>query len=52
MASTWLMWLLIVEYALIALSAIWERNYLRALYYFGAICISVSILGLSAKGKG
>lgn len=52
MASTWLMWLLIVEYVAIAVAAIVERNYLRCLYYCGAIAISLAVLGMSAKGKG
>lgn len=52
MASTWLMYLLIAEYALIALAALWERNWLRTLYYVGAILISLSVLGMSHKAKG
>ncbi len=51
MTSTWLMYLLIAEYAAIALAAAWERNWLRACYYVGAILISISVLGMSRKGN-
>ena len=52
MTSTWLMVILIIEYAAIALAAAVERNWYRALYYSGAIAISFAVLGMTNKGKG
>jgi hypothetical protein len=40
---------LIVAYAVIALAAGWERNWPRALYFVGAIVISVAVLWMSGN---
>jgi len=41
--------LLIVAYAVIALFSCWERNWWRAVYYVGAIVISIAVLGMTAE---
>lgn len=46
-ASTWIMLALLVFYAVIMLLAAWERNWWRAMYFAGAIVISVSVLGMT-----
>ncbi len=51
MMSTRLMLALIAAYALIAGTAAYERNWYRALYFAGAILISVAVLGMTAKGS-
>ena len=52
MTSTWGMLALLVFYVAILVAALWERNWYRALYYLGAIIISVAVMGLSANGAG
>ncbi len=47
MMSTSGMVLLIASYGLIAAAAAWERNWWRALYFVGAILISVAVLGMT-----
>jgi len=47
--STWIMLILLVFYAVIMVSASIERNWWRALYYLGAIVISVAVLGMTRK---
>lgn len=49
MVSTWMMIVLAVEYALIVLAAVYERNWSRALYFIGAILITVAILWMGRK---
>ena len=49
MTSTWTMYALLVFYAAILLAALWERNYWRALYFVGAIVISIAVLGMTWK---
>lgn len=49
MTSTWIMYALLVFYAAILFAALYERNYWRALYFFGAIVISVAVLGMTNK---
>lgn len=43
------MYALLVFYLAILVAALFERNYWRALYWLGAIVISVSILGMTDK---
>ena len=50
MTSTWIMLLLIAEYAAITVSAACERNWWRALYYLAAGLITISVLGMTRKG--
>ena len=45
------MYVLLVFYSAILVAAIHERNWWRALYFVGAIVISVAVLGMTAKGK-
>lgn len=47
MTSTWTMYALLIFYAAILVAALWERNYWRALYFIGAIVISVAVLGMT-----
>jgi drug/metabolite transporter (DMT)-like permease len=47
--SNGIMYALLVFYMAIALAALWERNYWRALYFLGAIVISISVLGMTWK---
>lgn len=47
MMSTGLMLALIVIYAAITIAALWERNWPRALYFVGAIVISVAVLWMT-----
>lgn len=49
MASTWTMIVLLVFYAAITVMSLLEHNWWRALYYVGAIVISVSVLGMTQK---
>jgi len=42
--STKLMQFLISFYLIIMLTALYERNYVRALYWFGAICLTIAVL--------
>jgi drug/metabolite transporter (DMT)-like permease len=48
--STGLMLALIVAYAAIAVAALWEKNWPRALYFLGAIIISVAVLWMTDDG--
>ena len=52
MMSTPLMLGLIIAYAVIAATAAWERNYWRAMYFVGAMVISVAVLGMTQKDQG
>lgn len=47
MMSTGLMLVLLVFYAGITVAALWERNWPRALYFIGAIIISVAVLWMT-----
>jgi len=47
MMSTTGMLLMIAAYAVIALCSAVERNWWRALYYVGAIVISIAVLGMT-----
>jgi len=49
--STNLMIVLMVFYAAIAVAAVFERNYWRALYFVAAIMISMAVLGMSEKDR-
>lgn len=49
MNSDRIMYALLVFYAAILLAALWERNYWRALYFLGAIVISIAVLGMTDK---
>lgn len=51
MMSTGLMLVLIVAYAAIALASCFERNWWRALYFVGAILISVAVLGMGRSER-
>mgnify|MGYP001570702645 CR=1 FL=1 len=51
MISTGVMYFLLAVYAVILLAALWERHYWRALYWFGAIVILVSVIGMTWKAK-
>lgn len=50
MNSTTTMYVLLGFYVLIMLQAAWEHNWWRAMYFVGAIVISVSVLGMTLKG--
>lgn len=50
MNSTTTMYLLLVFYAVITVQALCERNWCRAMYFVGAIIISVSVLAMTLKG--
>lgn len=41
------MLILLLFYTVILLAALWERNYWRALYFLGAIVISIAVLGMT-----
>jgi hypothetical protein len=45
------MLLLIAEYAVIMLAAMCERKWYRALYFFGAIVISVAVLKMTEASR-
>ena len=47
MISTWTMYVLLVFYAIIFVAALVERNCWRALYFLGAIVISIAVLGMT-----
>ena len=47
--STTTMYVLLAFYVLIAVAAAWERNYWRALYFIGAIIISIAVLGMTER---
>lgn len=49
MMSSGLMWGLIVAYVAITCAAAVERNWWRALYFIGAIVISLAVLGMTRK---
>ena len=49
MISTGLMWLLIAAYGAIVLASAVERNWPRALYFVGAIVISVAVLWMTSR---
>ncbi len=44
--STYIMYALLVFYLAILVAALFERNYWRALYWIGAMLITISILGM------
>lgn len=39
-----LMYLLIAEYVVIGITFLWQRDYARALYWLGAIILSMGVL--------
>lgn len=43
MMSSWMMLVLILAYALIVGASAWEHNWPRALYFIGAITISIAV---------
>jgi glucose-6-phosphate-specific signal transduction histidine kinase len=45
--SNGIMYVLLVFYVAILFAALWERNYWRALYFLGAIVISIAVLGMT-----
>jgi len=47
MISSALIWLLIVQYVIIALASVAERNWPRCLYFVSAAFISLSVLWMS-----
>ncbi len=49
MISTWLIRALLLEYIIILVVCLFERNYKLALYWFGASILQVSILAMNAK---
>jgi uncharacterized membrane protein len=49
--SNWIMFVLLFFYLAVLLAAMWERNWWRALYFLGAIVISVAVLGMTWKTK-
>ncbi len=44
MVSNWLIRLLLVEYGVILVVCLWEKNLPRALYWLGASILQISIL--------
>jgi len=51
MVSTWIMYALLVFYAAILVASAIERNWLRALYWLGAMLIMVSVLGMTERTR-
>lgn len=49
MNSTLVMWILLAFYAGILLLAATERNWYRAMYFVGAIIISLAVMGMTSK---
>jgi len=49
MMSTTGMLLMVASYVAIAICAAYERNWWRALYYVGAIVISIAVLGMTHR---
>lgn len=49
MISTSLMIFLLFVYATILLASLYERNWYRACYWLGAICIMIGVLGMSKR---
>ena len=49
MNSTSVMWLLLAFYAVIMLLAANERNWFRAMYFCGAIIISLAVMGMTTE---
>ena len=47
--STNIMYALLAFYALILVAALLERNWWRALYFLGAIVISIAVLGMTER---
>lgn len=47
--STNIMYALLVFYLAILVAAMFERNWWRALYFVGAIVISISVLGMTER---
>jgi len=47
--STYIMYALLVFYLAILVAALVERNWWRALYFIGAIVISVAVLGMTER---
>ena len=45
--STWTMYALLVFYAAILIASLAERNWWRAIYFLGAIVISIAVLGMT-----
>lgn len=43
MNSTWFNWLLVAQYSMMSIWCLFERNYHKAYYWFGAAVISSSI---------
>ena len=44
MVSTWMIVALTVAYVVIAVASMWEGNWPRTLYFFGAVLINQAIL--------
>lgn len=51
MISTGMMWFLIAVYCVIVLASAAERNWPRALYFVGAIVITVAVLWMTSRVK-
>lgn len=49
MNSTLTMYILLGFYAVITVQALWERNWWRAMYFVGAIIISVPVLAMTIQ---
>ena len=49
MNSTAVMWMLLVFYAAIMLLAAHERNWFRAMYFLGAIIITIAVTGMTTE---
>ena len=45
-----LMWLMILAYTVIVAASLWDRQYGRAVYFAGAIVISVGVLMMRGDG--
>lgn len=46
MASKWMIGILLMQNIGVMIACIAERNYLKALYWFGASCINTAILNM------
>jgi hypothetical protein len=42
--SNWLIRILILEYIIIMMVCVWERNFARSLYWLGAVILQLGIL--------
>lgn len=49
--STIIMWVLIGFYAVIGVCAACERNWWRALYFVGAIIITLAVIGMTGRPR-